>query len=96
MSYLGMTSLDGVPLDTIVSHDIWMEDDAVRKTVLCDIARHIVDQYVDLSTEFKDPAAQPDDSAGTVIDYTREVISLGLLFLEFKLPSLICLHLILL
>ena len=84
MSYLGMSSLDDIPLESIVPHDIWMEDDTVRWTLLHNIAKHIVEKYVDLSTEFKDPASQPDASTGTVLEYSREMLSLGLLLLEFK------------
>jgi L1 cell adhesion molecule like protein len=84
MSYLGMSSLDDIPLESIVPHDIWMEDDTVRWTLLQNIAKHVVEKYVDLSTEFKDPAFQPDASTGTVLEYSCEMLSLGLLLLEFK------------
>ena len=84
MCYLGMSSFDDKPAQSIVPHEIWMEDRARRETLLCDIAEHIVDTYVDLSTEFKDTSAPTPASAGTVWEYSRETISLGLLFLEFK------------
>ena len=45
MSYLGMKSLDDVPSVSIISPDLWMEDDSVRRSVLCDIAAAIVDQH---------------------------------------------------
>lgn len=68
MYYLGMSSFDDMPLSSIVSHDVWMEDDAFKGMVLSDISWHIVDQYVDLDTEFKDPkpTSQHDAWAGTV------------------------------
>ncbi len=53
MAYLGMSSLDAMSLESVISHDVWMEDDTVRQTLLNDISRKIVDRYVDLSTEFK-------------------------------------------
>lgn len=96
MHYLGMSSLDGMPLSSIVSHELWMEDDAVRADILASISRHIVNEYVDLATEFKapEPAAAEQDprpsrpstesSAGSVREHTREVMSLGLLYLDFK------------
>lgn len=53
MHHLCMSSLDGMPLSSIVSHEVWMEDDAVRADILNNISRHIVNEYVDLATEFK-------------------------------------------
>lgn len=106
--------------------DLWMEDDSIRKQVLTRISTSIVDEHIDLVTEFRDPppadvsvsvgavdadvgadenadeeaagadqdeeaatggSDQPetdDHSKGTVYDYTREVLSLGLLYLNFK------------
>ena len=89
MAYLGMSSLSDLPKESIISHDVWMEDDAVRWNILHDIAKHIVDKYIDLSTEFKAPTpkpqpGQPAKSEGEVLEYSREVLSLGLLFFEFK------------
>ena len=48
-----MSSFDDMPLESKVTHDIWKEDDDVRKNLLSDIARHIVEEHVDLATEFK-------------------------------------------
>lgn len=92
MNYLGMSSFDDMPLSSIISHDVWLEDDAVREKILNDVSRHIVDQYVDLATEFKAPlpdskkpaASKQDKTAGRVSEYAREVVSLGLLYLDFK------------
>ena len=61
ISYLGMSTFDDLPSSqSIVSHEVWMEDDAVRQNMLGDIAKHVVD-CVDLSTEFKDPTSCPGD-----------------------------------
>lgn len=112
MDYLGMSALDSQPLPTVVSPDIWMLDDATRRSVLTEISTSIVDKHVDLATEFRNPppdASEAVDSVdsvsndvdkegeeasvgesdqsetkGTVYDYTREVLSLGLLYLNFK------------
>ena len=84
ISYLGMSTFDDLPSSqSIVLHEVWMEDDAVRQNMLGNIAKHVVD-CVDLSTEFKDPTSCPGASAGTVLEYSHEVLSLGLLFLELK------------
>ncbi len=81
MTYLGMSSFSA---ESIVPHDIWMEDDAVRQAKIKDIAKHIVNEYVCLATEFKEHKSKPDSSYGTVLEYSREVLSLGILFLDFK------------
>lgn len=101
MSYLGMSSFDDLPLPSIVSHSVWMEEDVERRAVLSGISRYIIEQHVDLETVFKVPepkltrrlrkstpehasTAKPDQNAGRVTEYSREVLSLGLIFLEFK------------
>lgn len=82
MSYLGMSNYNDVPLMPTVSPcewcDLWMEDDSVRLAVLNDISSHIVDQHID---SFSDVSTKP---AGTMYEYTCEVLSLGLLYLNFK------------
>ena len=88
MSDLGMSSLDDIPPDSVISHDMWMEDDSKRKSVLTEISSSLVNKHVDLEAEFhsSDEASSghSNSSGGTVYDYTREVISLGLLYLNFK------------
>ena len=54
MSLLQISSFDEMPPESIVSHDIWMVDDAVRKQVLEGIASSVVNQHVQLSTVFKE------------------------------------------
>lgn len=91
MSVLGMTDLHGAPLASLVSPDLWMEDDSVRSSMLKKIASKVV-EHVDLATEFCNPDPSSSSSApadhgplsSTVYGYTREVISLGLLYLNFK------------
>ena len=89
MSLLGMTDLDGPPLPSLVSPDLWMEDVAVRRATLADIASAIVEAHVDLKTEFSSGPAfgeeeEDEEAVSSVYDYTCEVISLGLLYLNFK------------
>ena len=85
MSYLGMSSLHDRPLPSIVSHDIWMEDDNVRHTVLQDIAEHVVTEHVDLATIFKEPSLPTSgEDEGTAYEYACEVLTLGLLIFNFK------------
>jgi len=45
----------------------------------------VIDKYIDLSTTFKEASSTGEKSSGgTAYDYTCEVLSLGLLFLNFK------------
>ena len=82
MTYLEMTSLDDTPSEAIVSREVWMEDDNVRRKILEDISSHIVDTHIDLTTAFKQP--QDKAGAGTVYDYACEALGLGLLIMDFK------------
>ena len=63
----------------MVSPDLWMEDDSVRKAILQQIAT-AVDQHVDLET-FADSSQDLGDKLNkpaTVYDYCMELItSLG-------------------
>ena len=71
MAFLGMSSLDNIPLsidvpstgEGIESIAIWMEDDSIRKSILQEISEHIVNQHIDLAAEFKDP--KPEDAKNT-------------------------------
>ena len=65
MSLLGMSDLEGSPLPSLVSPDLWMEDDSVRQSTLMKIASAIVDQHVDLVTEFVD-TSEPNSSTSSV------------------------------
>ena len=81
MSYLEMSELSDIPSSTIVSHDIWMEEDSVRRKVLLDISNHVVSEHVSLATAFSHCSAQGE---GTTYDYASEVLTLGLFIMNFK------------
>ena len=52
----------------------------MRHDTLMDIASNIVKAHVDLSTTFSENTS----TNSSVYEYTREVISLGLLLLDYK------------
>lgn len=81
MTHLRMSSVDDMPSSAIISHDIWMEDDSVRRKVLEDVSSYVVNQHVDLSTSFK---TLDSSTNGTAYDYGCEVLALGLLVIDFK------------
>ena len=94
MELFGMSSVDAIPTSNIIQspEEVWMKDDSERKSILMEVASAIVDQHVDLSTNFADSKSeksatrsctthkQPD----SVYAYSCEILTLGLLFLEFK------------
>ena len=82
MSHLNMSSLDNVPSDSIINPELWMEDDSVRQSILTDITASVVAEHVDLLHEFFYPSSEKAN--GTIYDYTHEVLSLVLLYLDFK------------
>ena len=82
MKFLGMSSLNDIPHASHVPSDSWMQEDSVRKSILTDLSSSIIDLRVDLKTEFNQPSTST--ASGTVYDYSCEVLSLGLLYLDFK------------
>jgi L1 cell adhesion molecule like protein len=85
-----MSSIDEIPSSTVIQspEDAWMKDDSERKSILMEVATLIVEQNVDLSTTFSDSQssnlAKQYPATDSVYAYSCEVLSLGLLFLEFK------------
>lgn len=61
-----------------------MKDDSERQSILMDVAKVIIEQHVDLSTNFSDSHSSNTPSSDSVYAYSCEALSLGLLFLEFK------------
>ena len=57
-----------------------------KTAILHDISSYLVDQYIDLATMFKDTSVTTGEKStgDTAYDYTCEVLSLGLPFLNFK------------
>lgn len=78
MKILGMTSIKDVPSPCIVSPDIWMSDDSERKLKLLEIASKVVNSFVDLECTYTEQS-----QSDKVYAYACEVLSLGLLYLEF-------------
>ena len=65
---------------------MWQED-AVRAEILSDVCRQVVDKHVNLSTVFAEQASEGDqvgDGCSTVYHYTCQVITMGLLYFNFK------------
>ena len=90
MQLLGMSSINEIPSSMVIQspEDVWMKDDSERKSILMEVATLVVEQNIDLSTTFSDSQsselAKQSHAADSVYAYSCEVLSLGLLFLEFK------------
>lgn len=86
MELLGMSAVDEVPSSGFIKEpeEVWMKDDSERRSILMDVAKAIVEQHVDLSTNFSESKSSTTPSSDSVCAYLCETLSLGLLFLEFK------------
>ena len=86
MEFLGMSTPDESPSRFgVLPVDAWIKDDNERKQLLMDVASHIVEHNVNLSTSFCDSTFSELPSAfDSVFSYSCETLSLGLLYLEFK------------
>lgn len=86
MKVLGMSSIDDVPKN-IVDPNAWMmDDDSERKSILMKVASAVVNEHVDLAPEFKVKSKGKKKSADEkdkVYSYACEVLSLGLIYMEF-------------
>jgi L1 cell adhesion molecule like protein len=84
MEILNMSSITDIPSSTVIDspEEVWMMDDNDRKSILNDIASRVVENYVDLCTRFAETKQRR--SADGVHAYACEILSLGLLYLEFK------------
>ena len=64
---------------TAIDQMIWMQGDAKRKKVPLEISLKIVNQYVDLTPEFR-KAEKEGPWKWTIFAYAYKTLSLGLLF----------------
>ena len=81
MKVLGMSSIDDVPKNVVD-----LENDSERKLILMKVASAVVNEHVDLTLEFKVKSRgnkKSADGKDKVYSYACEVLSLGLIYLEF-------------
>ena len=87
MELLGMSAVDEVPNSGFIKEpeEAWMKDDSERRSILMDVAKAIVEEHVDLSTNFSESQSSTmPTSSDSVYAYSCETLSLRLLFLEFQ------------
>ena len=83
MHMLGMSDVGDLPTQSIISHEAWMMDDTERRRILMDTATQIVEENVDLSTNFSSDSCSKT-ATNHVYAYACETLSLGLLYFEFR------------
>ena len=81
MSLLNITDFESEPDHTaLIKDDDWLQDVDSRKDTLYGVASAIVSRFFDLDTELTAVNAADDDKK---LEYSKLVISLGLLYFEF-------------
>ena len=83
MNLLGMDDTESEPSNgSLVREDDWLQDPDMRKDTLYAVARGVVTKYVDLEVNFSS-GDHEDGSTDGKFEYSRLVISVGLLYLEY-------------
>ena len=81
MHQLNMMDIDHEPANSsLVKPDDWIQDADTRKDTLYGVASNVVSTYVDLTADF---SSDGDSSPDKKLEYSRLLISVGLLYLEF-------------
>ena len=82
MELLNMSNVDDEPAnESVLSPDAWLQDDNARKDILYSISSKIVSTFTDIEAKFVVTSMPQDDDR--VLQYSRLVMSIGLLYLEY-------------
>ena len=82
MELLNMTEIDAEPANTnLIPDDAWLKDPDERKDTLYAVSSMIVKKYIDIHTDFIANITPEDDDK--VLEYSRLVLSWGLLYMEY-------------
>ena len=85
MQTLGMASLEDTPSEEFFSKESTQKGSVQRRTILINALSKLANQCVDLNLVFKeDLSADTRQLVDAVKEYAKEVLSLGLLFMEFN------------
>ena len=79
MIKLGMKSLDDVPTTGDIDPNTWMLPDGDRKSALYSFCQEVIDEHVNFSF-----CSEVNCSTDGVLNYTNEVMSLGIFYLNYK------------
>ena len=83
MTAFQMSSLDDTPSTDIFSADSAESDSSTRRRFFLDAIQNVLDDHIDISIdgEGNSDEARDDDH---VLSYARDVLTLGLLYMEFQ------------
>ena len=86
MKYLKLDSLNSYPSSCdLIPDDYLIRSTAERQCILHAVASAIIDQTVDLSMTFSDDCETSTDGENDhILEYANEIISLGLLFMNYR------------
>ena len=85
MNLFSMNSLDDTPSEEFFPAQSVELDSLQRRRILLDALHKLLRRFVDLSVTFQeDVCSNEQRQVDTVHEYAKEVLSLGLLLLEFK------------
>lgn len=79
MKKLGMKSLDDVPTSGEFDANTWMMSNASRKTAVYSFCQQIVQDHVNMSM-----CSDINCSKDGILNYANEIMSLGMLYLNYK------------
>jgi L1 cell adhesion molecule like protein len=79
-----MNSLDDDPLSELIEDNFWLQSNEDLRDTLHAVARIVVDKMVDLSLTFRDNQDIPAPTKEYILEYASEVISLGLLYDNYR------------
>lgn len=76
-----MSCMNDSPPEYVVSHDTWLLPDSERKQILTLLIDNIILNYIDF---FYNTPNSMDGRQDLVAVYGRELLSIGLFFLEYR------------
>ena len=79
MDMLNMDTLSSVPVSEVLSADAWKKSKAEKEKMMLKNAQFVIARIVDLS-----PCKNTDTNKDHVFEYGCEIVSLGLLFLNYR------------
>lgn len=84
MKELQMSSLEDDPQSCMIPENVSELSTEERNEILNNIAENLVNELVDLSPTFQVKKEQPKPDEDHVFEYARELVSLGLLYMNYR------------
>lgn len=78
-----MDNLNSEPETELLASDVHRKPRKEKEKIILSIAQSVISKTVDLSMSFKKKTSQ-DDRKDHIFEYTSDIVSLGLLFLNYR------------